>query len=127
MIVRSGSVLHHQRGIVRDRHERSLSTHEIRQAHRERLERRLTRYEERIEVQLDESEVDSDVPARAEDSEEDGIDESHRGGKTVGRNDQFDESVEDSEERQTSQLLSRCIESMARPTSWFATDQSWTC
>jgi len=96
VIVRSGSVLHHQRGIVRDRHERSLSTKEIRQAHRKRRETKLTRNEERVEVELDESEVDSDVPARAEDSEEDGINKSHSGGKTVGRNDQFDESVEDS-------------------------------
>ena len=95
-IVRSGSVLHHQRGIVRDRHERSLSTHEIRQAHRKRRETKLTRNEERVEVEFDESEVDSDVPARAEDSEEDGINKSHSGGKTVGRDDQFDESVEDS-------------------------------
>jgi len=37
------------------------------------------------------------VPARAEHSEENGIDKSHRSGETVGRDDQFDESVEDTE------------------------------
>lgn len=37
------------------------------------------------------------MPTRAEDSEENGIDESHRSGETVGRDDQFDESVEDTE------------------------------
>lgn len=37
------------------------------------------------------------MPTSAEDSEENGIDESHCSGETVGRDDQFDESVEDTE------------------------------
>ena len=37
------------------------------------------------------------MPTRAQNSEENGIDESHRSGETVGRDDQFDESVEDTE------------------------------